>query len=116
MTLQKTDLRHFTGSECFYRHPLTGFVYTEGVQYVANKGGAYWLLDKILTCQILPSLKGEGFQSWTLRVADDHTATLTCTDGNYRKLHREEIVYTDFPLEEIQFYFINRTLLLSSEY
>ena len=45
-TLQQADLRQFTGTETWFRHPLARKVlYTEGVQYVAEQGGAYWLLD-----------------------------------------------------------------------
>jgi len=117
MTLQQTDLRQFTGSSSFYTHPLfRGFVYTEGVQYLAEKGGAYWLIDKIFSLQLLPDLKAGGFQCWTLKVSKDRTATLACTDGDYRKLYREEISYTDFPLPEIRLYCTDRTLLLPSEY
>lgn len=117
MTLQQTDLHQFTGSECFYRHPLfRGFVYTEGVQYLAEKAGAYWLIDKIFACQQVPKLSAEGFQFWTLRVEEDRSARLACTDGNDRRLHRETLGYTDFPLPEIKLYFTDRTLLLPSEY
>lgn len=117
MTLHPTDLHQFTGSECFYRHPLfRGFVYTEGVQYVAEQGGAYWLIEKILSLQTLPTLKAEAFQFWTLDVAENQTATLNCTDGNHRRVYREDMTFTDFPLKAIQFYLTDRTLLLPSEY
>ena len=51
--LTQSDLNQFTGSENWYRHGLNGNVtYTDGAQYLANKGGAYWLLDAIAICQL----------------------------------------------------------------
>ena len=48
--LREEDLIQFTGSETWYRHGLfRNFLYTEGVQYVAETGKAYWLLDKIFS-------------------------------------------------------------------
>jgi len=45
-TLSKSDLAQFTGSENWYRHGINrNVLYTEGVQYVAEHGGAHWLLD-----------------------------------------------------------------------
>jgi hypothetical protein len=46
----------------------------------------------------------------------DHTATLTCDDGNDRIVFTKPIEYTDFPLPEIALYFANNTILLPSEY
>ena len=46
-TLTTADLSQFTGSENWYRHSLNReILYTEGALYVADAGGAYWLLDE----------------------------------------------------------------------
>lgn len=51
-TLRASDLAQFTGSECWYRHPLyPSITYTDAAQYVAEAGGAYWLLDAIVSHQ-----------------------------------------------------------------
>ena len=51
-TLKKSDLMQFTGSETWYRHGINRKVlYTDGAQYVAEHGGAYWLLDEIAIIQ-----------------------------------------------------------------
>ena len=51
-TLSKSDLAQFTGSENWYRHGINrNVLYTEGVQYVAEHGGAHWLLDEIAITQ-----------------------------------------------------------------
>ncbi|MGH9342555.1 MAG: DUF6876 family protein, partial [Terriglobia bacterium] len=45
-TITKSDLGQFTASEQFFRHGLSkSHIYTEGVQFVAERAGAYWLLD-----------------------------------------------------------------------
>ena len=114
MALQ--DLGYFTGSEQWHRHPLfRKFTYTDGVQYVAEEGGAYWLIDKIMAVQTLPKLRNQAFQAWTFKVQDEK-GELIATDGNSNVLYREYITYTDFPLQEIKFYFTDNVLLLTSEY
>ena len=116
-TLQESDLRQFTGTEHWYRHPLARKVlYTDGVKHVAEQGGAYWLLDTIAFAQAIPAVAAEPFQFWILTVRSDHTATLTCEDGNSKTVHTQDIPFTDFPLAEIKFYYTDNTLLLPSEY
>ena len=111
-------LRNYTGTETWYRHPLfRSFLYTEGVQFVAEASGAYWLLDRIFGLQYeLPALKLEGFQTWDLIVSDDKTAKLQCGDGNDNVLHTEKIEFTTCPLKKIRFYLTDSVLLLPSEY
>ena len=118
-TLKAEDLRHFFGSETWFRHSLyRKYLYTEGVQYVAETGGAYWLIDKIFDCQsCVPTLTNQEFCVWTLKLnVEGQGARLTCTDGNLNELYAENIIFTDFPLTQIRFYFQNNVLLLTSEY
>lgn len=118
-TLREQDLREFTGSENWYRYsPFQPFLYTDGVQYVAEKGGAYWLLDKIFSCQsCVPGLTDEPMCFWELTLnTEGEGARLVCTDGNCQQLYAENILFTDFPLKKIKFYFQNNVLFLPSEY
>jgi len=64
------DLAHFTGSENWYRHGLNRDVlFTGGAKYVADQGGAYWLLDEIALAQRgEKAVAAEEFQVWTLTV------------------------------------------------
>lgn len=116
--LTKADLAQFTGTETWYRHPLVKTVlYTDGAQYVAEAGGAYWLLDEIAFAQkSIEAVAAEGFQFWKLKVSADQTAILTCEDGNGTQVYTKVLTYTDFPLSEIAFYFTNNVILLPSEY
>ena len=83
-TLSKSDLAQFTGSENWYRHGINrNVLYTDGVQYVAEHGGAHWLLDEIAIIQPYhKAVAAEEFQVWKLAVRPDRSATLTCDDGN----------------------------------
>ena len=114
-TITQSDLSRFTGTEHYYKHPLSGYVYTDGVQYLAEKAGAYWLLDKILiTTRYKKKLQEWG--AWILTVNEDKTALLICDDGNGNILHKEKLDYTDFPLDRIECWFENGVLILPSEH
>lgn len=117
--LTHADLAHFTGSETFYRHALMrSVVYTEGVQYLAERASAYWLVDKIAALQLESKIKREAFQVWKLTVADSK-ATLVCEDGNNNAVYSERIEFTDFPLDHINLYAVmgeQRVIMLPSEY
>jgi hypothetical protein len=118
MTLTEADLRQFTGSECWYRHGLVRHIlFTDGAKYLADRAGAYWLLDTIALAQKSHArVAAEAFQLWRLKVHADQTATLTCEDGNGQPVHTEPLAFTDFPLPEIKLYYTDRTILLPSEY
>jgi hypothetical protein len=118
-TLTASDLQQFTGSENWYRHGLMkSIVFTDGAKFLADRAGAYWLLDEIALAQKFDKrVAGEEFQLWILTVnLDKSSATLACEDGNGKTVYSKEIEYTDFPLPEVKLYFTDNTLLLPSEY
>jgi hypothetical protein len=116
--LTEASLHHFTGSEHWYRHGLNRSVlFTDGAKYLADMGGAHWLLDAIAICQRFESkVAAETFQLWTLKVNADRTAILTCDDGNGTIVYTRLLDYNDFPLSKIKLYFTDNTILLPSEY
>jgi hypothetical protein len=112
-----SQLRQFTGSENWYRHSLNPQVlYTDGAKFLAEEGGAYWLLDIIATTQSVPAVRAEEFQAWKLLVNVDRSATLYCEDGNNNVVFSQSIPYTDFPLYNLMLYFANQVIHLPSEY
>lgn len=116
-TLRAADLDHFTGSEHWYRHPMAAHItYTDGAQHVAATGGAYWLLDAIVSHQLDRRVNREPFQVWTLKVARDRSAMLCCKDGDGYVVAVQKIVFTDFPLPEIELWLQNDVIFLPSEY
>jgi hypothetical protein len=115
--LTQADLNGFHGSEEYYRHQLTGFVYTEGVKFMAETGGAYWLIDEImLSNRFSKKVQAEEFQVWKLdRDNEGNAAWLRMEDGNDVRLFEKRIEFTDFPLPGIILFFENSTLYLPSE-
>jgi hypothetical protein len=116
--LDPAIMAQFTGSETFYRYGLAGDVlFTEGVKYVVDTAGAYWLLDIICITNVFePKVRVEEFQLWTLTVRHNATVSVTCDDGNGRIVYRQALNFTDFPEPGIKLYFCRGTILLPSEY
>lgn len=111
-----TELAWFTGSTQLYYHPLfKAYKYTDGVRFLAQNAGAYWLLEYILSNQTLPVLKNETFQVWKMKVVNS-SAIIKVEDGNSNVLKDFKISFTDFPLKEITFWIEGDTLLLPSEH
>ena len=110
------ELAMHIGSEERIRHWTRQFLYTPGVQHLAQRAAAYWLIDLIASHCRNPQLVGEGFQLWKLQVRADRTATLSVEDGNERELLTCSIHATDFPLAEITLYLTEGVLLLPGEY
>lgn len=117
-TLDPSILAQFTGTEHLYRHGLVPSVlFTEGVKYVAEAAGAYWLLDEIALAQRYEAkVAAEEFQLWELKVADDATASLACDNGNGHTVYSKTLPFTDFPAPGIKLYLCNGTILLPGEY
>ena len=103
-TFDLSDLNQFSGgTDKFYAHSLCRNVsYTAGVRYLAKEAKCYWLIDEIALSQSsVKAVKLEPFQVWTLKVAPDHSAVLSCEDGNHNQVFSKAIDFTDFPAEEI---------------
>ena len=122
----ESELAHFTGTETYtaldYPWLRTKILLTDGAMYLAEKAKAFWLMDAIASHQINKKVASEPFQAWQLTVNEKHEAILTCSDGNKTVLARQEIPYTDFPLERISLYIAldewlgGQVVMLTSEY
>ena len=111
------ELKQFTGTERFYKNPIYPlFVYTDGIKYLADRVGAYWLIDYIFSNQHDTKIKTEPFQVWKISVAENNQAAIRVEDGNKNLVRQFNIEFTDFPLQEFELWFTDRTLLLPSEY
>jgi hypothetical protein len=106
-----------TRLENWYQHWLGKSLYTDGVKYIADQAGAYWLIDEIAINQTRPKVRAGEFQVWTFTVdLDKRKGVLACDDGNGNVVFSKRIDYTDFPLAEIKLYCADGTILLPSEY
>lgn len=113
----RTTLRTFTGTTEHYRHP-SGLRYTDGVQFLAETAGAYWLLDLIASWQpkALRDPWLQEFQLWELFVREDKSATVVCSRDSEDQAFRQEIEYTDFPLDYVKVYVEGGVVLLPTEH
>jgi hypothetical protein len=116
-TLDASELANFTGTENWYKHWLGKVVFTDGIKFVAEQAGAFWLVDEIAINQTRPKVRAEEFQVWVLKVnLEKRKGVLSCDDGNGGVVFSKKIEYTDFPLPEIKFYCTDGVILLPSEY
>jgi len=71
----KSSLSHFTGTTRYIRDPFTGLMHTDGIEHLAERAGAQWLISDIgAVFRHHPGIKGIAFQLWTLTVDEDNTA------------------------------------------
>jgi hypothetical protein len=113
------ELAGFTGTEHYYRHPVFGFVYTDGIQHLAQEFKCYWLLrDIALHNQLHLEKISEPFQVWKLKRCEcpQTGLTLVCEDGNCNEVFRTNILSSDFAGDEVTIWFVDEILLLPSEY
>jgi hypothetical protein len=110
------QLAEYRGSVEFYYNPLFPlYQYTEGIKFLAEKAEAYWFLDFIFSHQLNPEIRQEVFQTWNIKV-EDSKGTVQVEDGNENVIATFEIPFTDFLLPDYTVWFVNRVLLLKSEY
>lgn len=117
-----SELAHFTGSESVARMGFPPVLATDGVQFLCENAGCYWLVDVIASHQTSKRVAVEEFQVWTLTVSKSGKgAMIVADDGNGRKIASQSIPYTDFPLPKIKLY-VQRSpgqlpvVMLPSEY
>jgi hypothetical protein len=98
---------------------------TDGAKYIADRAGAYLLLDEIALAQRFDKkAAAEEFQVWKLAVNADHSAVLTCEEslprarpgGNGKTVLSKAIEFTDFPPGGVTLWFANNTIYLPSEH
>jgi hypothetical protein len=108
----RAALPSFTGTTTWTRYSPALFrqlLLTDGVKFLADNAGAYWLCDAIgshifTNPRLSPQL--EYFQVWTFRRAAinelDKPHRLWVTNGNDKKAIVEQLIdYSSFPLPEI---------------
>jgi hypothetical protein len=95
----KQGLRQFTGTTQYTRYQ-SNLLLTDGIVYLAEHAHCFWLLD--LFASYLSSIDGN--QEWLVvlkltRNGDGALAVIE--DGNGKLFGRQEIEWTDFPLDSI---------------
>ena len=105
MNLSKTQLlnhlEQFYGTQYYY--PLWPKVFlTDGTHFLAQEAACYWLMDAIAS-HVLHLPKKETFAGCKL-VKTEQGAELVIDDGNGNVLAKQNIRYTDFPLDSMRLY------------
>lgn len=131
----QSGLAQFTSTEQWHRYsPLfRQLLLTDGAKFLCENAECYWLADAIashvFTNRAKLSPQVNPFQAWRLERLGNG-AILTCTDGgkegrNPTQLVRQDIEYTDFPLDQVDLWCIwdagidpkgSFVLMLPSEY
>ena len=114
LTLE-SELSQFCGSCQFYQHTRQ-LRYTEGVKYLAERAGAFWLIDLIASYQGYSQVQAESFQLWNLQVADASAMATMRRDTGCDPIISQRIEFTDFPMSSIKLYVCDGTLMLPGEY
>ena len=118
--LKKFDpnqLNQFTGTAKYYRISRRHLL-TEGAKYLAEQAACFWLMDAIAS-----HLVEIGTAEWFVVVKTSikrTKAVMVYEDGNGNELARQEIPYTDLPLDQISLYACwdgeHWVIMLPSEY
>lgn len=109
--ITQSDLAQFTGDLDRYQHGMNRMVvYTPGVQFLAERANAYWLIDAIASYfgsdkmkkAMLVDERLQWLQFWRLDVQENRTATLLGrADSDVDPFVCQQIPYTDFPMDHI---------------
>jgi hypothetical protein len=113
----QTSLRQFTGTELYYRISKR-LLLTDGTKYLAEQAQCFWMMDAISS-----HLAEIGSVGWFVVVKitiGNSKALMIYEDGNGQEHARQEIPYTDLPLEKITLYTCwdgeHWVIMLPSEY
>ena len=114
----KNTLDQFYGTETWHRFSMSKLLLTDGVKYLCEKAGCYWLMDIIASyqkkCMKDPMLRD--FQIWELNVnIQERKGVVSCLRDTNDVAFKQTIPYTDFPLDTIKLYCENRVICLPSE-
>lgn len=110
--ITKNDLAFFTGTTQYIRHWSRRLVYTDGINFLAERAGAFWLIDLVASYQPLKEVR----QYWTLKIEDGKYCA-ECQDYEGKILVRQIIGFSDFPVNLLPFtcYLQDGVLFLPSE-
>ena len=116
----QANMAQATGTQQYHKFSILfpRLVLTDGVQQLCEDAQCFWLMDIIGSHQHKPAVKNESFQVWTLTVKD-RAAKVLATDGNDKVIAKQNVPYTDFPLDEVKLFVADgegyKVIMLPSE-
>jgi len=112
-----SQLSHFTGTERYYRITRRHLL-TDGTKFLAEEAECFWMMDAIAS-----HLSEIGIEDWFVLVrvqVEQGRALMVYEDGNGTEHARQQIPYTDFPLQAVTLYACwdseHWVIMLPSEY
>jgi hypothetical protein len=114
--MKQPDLMKFKGTKTYHTlNPVHPFVCTDGVQYMAEKYAALWIIDRIgeLYNEKRKIFK-RAFTAWHI-LSCNKVITLTCSDGDDKVLWDEE-GSGELKTGEYLLFLHNKVLMLANEY
>ena len=112
-----SQLAYFTGTERYYRISRRHLL-TDGAKYLAEEAECFWMMDAIAS-----HVSEINTHDWFVQIkvqVHGIKATMIYDDGNGKELARQEIPYTDFPMEAVSLYACwdgeHWVIMLPSEY
>ncbi len=117
-------LAQCNGTDTLYTYGLFRKQITSGCKYVADKLGAFWLLDVVFSHQLNRRAvqAANGFQVWRIKLNKTGSGCVVTMDdggqdGNEAKvLIRQRIPFTDFPRGvDLVLYYEGGVLMLKEE-
>lgn len=122
MTCDLSGLGQFYGTKHYYWEHyywyggIGKYYFTDGVKYVADQCGAYWLIDEIMSYQLFPRTRKMDFQVWKLTVdTEKKEGVLSLEDGDGHEILRKKLDYTDFGAPAIEMWMENNVLYIPTE-
>ena len=118
----KEGLQHFHGSEMLYQIPLIRTRFTNGLKYLANVAECFWLITDVSVIAKSLLNRSHFITIDFKRLSEDeqdftgYEAEIIYSDGNGNIFEIHRYNFTDFPLDELRLYFVDNTLMLTSEY
>lgn len=115
----KAQLSNFHGTENYYKSTFGSLNLTDGMHYLRETANCYWLIDIVESVQHLEKIqKNKDFIVWKIEVLGQAFKVTAWTDTPYKseKLYEQKGTYTDFPLNDFEFYQEGNVLLLKSEH
>lgn len=98
-TITRGDLDQFRGTSTYHRHPLVhDLAWTDGISFLVENADALWLINLIASYQLVPEVRREPLQVWTLEFkSEDGAVVYVQRDKDESHILDHELTFTDFP-------------------
>lgn len=94
----KSELSHFIGTEKYHRwSSIFPDFLTDGAKYLAEKAGAFWLMD--IVGSVRRKVLAKGFATLNMTIDGEGGCVVALDDGNGKVFYKQAVPYTDAPFD-----------------